>query len=165
MLLLLNGRIYRALECLLQEAAALDGADSSIIFDLGLELAEERQTGSAVDCAKYCLDRGGGARVHGWRFLALVLTAQERHAEADLVLESALEETAPWEQGPLLRTRAKVQMALGQPLLAVKSYQALLALLRAEQTNLEVGATVAGKVWDSSHSAVDSCGLEVCHAF
>ena len=139
-------RICRASWMFLQEAAALDGADSAIIFDLGLELAEQRQTGSAVDCAKYCLDRGGGGRVHGWRFLALVLTAQGRHAEADVVLESALEETAPWEQGPLLRTRAKVQMVLGQPLLALKSYQVLLALLQPEQKHLEQGAAVRGKV-------------------
>ncbi|KAG0625016.1 hypothetical protein M758_2G021300 [Ceratodon purpureus] len=138
----------------LQEAATLDGVDSSIIFDLGLELAEQRETGSAVNCAKYCLDRGGGARVHGWRFLALVLTSQERHAEADVVLESALEETAPWEQGPLLRTRAKVQMALGQPLLAVKSYQVLLALLQAEQKNLEFGTAVRGKEGETVEEVV-----------
>jgi len=131
-----------ALEAL-QEAAALDGGDCSVIFDLGLALAEQKRTSSAVDCAKWCLDRG---RVHGWRFLALVLTSQERYAEADVVLESALEETAPWEQGPLLRTRAKVQMALGQPLLAVKSYQVLLVLLRAEQKQLELGVVVSGKV-------------------
>lgn len=136
---------WEALEAL-QEAAALDGGDCSVIFDLGLELAEQKRTGSAVDCAKYCLDRGSGARVHGWRFLALVLTSQERHAEADVILESALEETAPWEQGPLLRTRAKVQMALGQPLLAVKSYQLLLALLQAEQKHLQLGIVVTGKV-------------------
>lgn len=129
----------------LQEAAALDKGDTAIIFDLGLELANQRKSSLALDCAKYCLDRGAGARVHGWRFLALVLTAQGRHAEADVILESALEETSPWEQGPLLRTRAKVQLALGQHLLAVKTYQVLLALLQEEKKEHELGTIGRGK--------------------
>lgn len=84
--------------------------------------------------------------MQGWRFLALVLTSQERHAEADVVLESALEVATTSEQGPLLRTRAKVQMALGQPLRAVKCYQSLLALLRTQQKQRELGAGIMGKV-------------------
>ena len=105
----------------------------SIVFDLGLEFAEQRRTRRGLDCAKYCFDRGWGARIHGWRFLALVLSAQERHAEADAVLEYALEETSLREQGPLLRTRAKVQLVSGDPLLAVQSYRLLLALFQVER--------------------------------
>lgn len=70
----------------------------------------------------------------------MLLTSQERHGEAEAVLESALEETGPWEQGPLLRTRAKVQLGLGQPLRAVETYRLLLALLQAEQKNVETGS-------------------------
>ncbi|KAG0612639.1 hypothetical protein M758_6G043200 [Ceratodon purpureus] len=130
----------------LQEAASLDKGDTSIIFDLGLEYAEQMRISSGLNCVKYCFDRGWGAGVHGWRFLALVLCAQEKHAEADAVLKSALEDTDVWEQGPLLRTRAKVQLALGKPLLAVQSYQLLLALFQVEQKELEPGVMVKAKV-------------------
>lgn len=123
-----------------QEAAALESEDPSIIFDLGLELAEQRQISLALECAKHFLNQSGGTRIYGWRFLALLLTSQERHGEAEAVLESALEETGPWEQGPLLRTRAKVQLGLGQPLRAVETYRLLLALLQAEQKNVETGS-------------------------
>lgn len=61
-----------------------------------------------------------------------MLSALEKYAEADAVLASALGETSLLEQGPLLRTRAKLQLALDQPLLAVQHYRALLALMRAE---------------------------------
>ena len=130
----------------LQEAASLDKGDASILFDLGLELAEQRQVNSALDCAKYCFNRGCGARVHGWRFLALAFSAQEKHAEADAVLDSALEETSLLEQGPLLRTRAKVQLALGQALLAVHNYRALLALLQTEEKQSQAGVVVRALV-------------------
>jgi tetratricopeptide (TPR) repeat protein len=116
-----------------QEAAALESEDPSVIFDLGLEYAEQRQLSTALDCAKRFLDRSGGAWGQGWQFLALLLTAQERHTEAELVLQAAIEETGAGEQGPLLRTQAKVQRALGQSLQAIQTYRQLLALVQVEQ--------------------------------
>ncbi len=65
--------------------------------------------------------------------MALLLTAQERHTEAELVLQAAIEETGAGEQGPLLRTQAKVQRALGQSLQAIQTYRQLLALVQVEQ--------------------------------
>ncbi|CAK9270652.1 unnamed protein product [Sphagnum jensenii] len=123
---------HQALQAL-QEAAALESEDPSVIFDLGLEYAEQRQLSTALDCAKRFLDRSGGAWGQGWQFLALLLTAQERHTEAEQVLQAAIEETGAGEQGPLLRTQAKVQRALGQSLQAIQTYRQLLALVQVEQ--------------------------------
>lgn len=156
--LLLRSTCLQSVHYCLQEAALLDKGDTSILFDLSLELAEHRQINAAVDCAKHCFNRGCGTRVHGWRFLALVLSVQEKHAEAEAVLDSALEETSLLEQGPLLRTRAKVQLALGQPLLAVQNYQVLLALLQAEKKELEAGVVVRAKV-NSTLNNIVFCGI------
>lgn len=134
-----------------QEAAALDSQDPLIIFDLGLEFAEQRQLVSALHCAKQSLDRRGG-RVEEWRFLPLLLTALERHAEAEVVLEAALQETGTWEQGPLLRTQAKVQLALDQPLKAVQTYRLLLGLVQAERKNLEAGRWTRNQVYPALHN-------------
>ncbi|XP_024360394.1 protein NPG1 isoform X1 [Physcomitrium patens] len=130
---------HQALEAL-QEAAALESEDPRIVFDLGLEYAMQRQLSRALDCAKQFLDISSGAWVEGWRFFALLLTAQERHAEAELVLEAALEESSPWQQGRLLQTRAKIQMAVGQPLRAVHTYRQLLTLVQASHQSFSFEA-------------------------
>lgn len=134
MFLISNGEI------LAQEAAALESEDPRIVFDLGLEYAMQRQLSRALDCAKQFLDISSGAWVEGWRFFALLLTAQERHAEAELVLEAALEESSPWQQGRLLQTRAKIQMAVGQPLRAVHTYRQLLTLVQASHQSFSFEA-------------------------
>lgn len=114
-----------------QEAACLESHDPKIIFDLGLEYATQCQTSRALDCAKRFLGISTGAWVEGWRFSALLLTAQDRHSEAEVVLEAGLDASSPWQQGPLLRTRAKVEMAKGQSLRAIRTYQQLLTLIQA----------------------------------
>jgi tetratricopeptide (TPR) repeat protein len=123
-----------------QEAAALESEDPMIVFDLGLEYAMQRQLSIALDCAKRFLDISSGAWVEGWRFFTLLLTAQERHAEAELVLEAAAEESSPWQQGRLLQTRAKIQMAAGQPLRAVHTYRQLLSLVQASHQSFSFEA-------------------------
>ncbi|KAG0601571.1 hypothetical protein M758_11G122500 [Ceratodon purpureus] len=124
----------------LQEASALESEDPRIVFDLGLEYASQRQLSVAVDCAKRFLDISSGAWVEGWRFFTLLLTAQERHSEAELVLEAALEESSRWEQGRLLQTRAKIQMAMKQPLRAVHTYRQLLSLVQASHQSFSFEA-------------------------
>jgi tetratricopeptide (TPR) repeat protein len=129
----------KALEAL-QEAAVLESEDPTIVFDLGLEYAMQRQLSPALDCAKRFLDISSGAWVEGWRFLALLLTAQERHSEAELVLEAATDKSSRWEQGRLLQTRAKIQMATGQPLRAVHTYRQLLTLVNASHSSFSFEA-------------------------
>ncbi|KAG0557985.1 hypothetical protein KC19_11G170800 [Ceratodon purpureus] len=135
-----RGKLHHEAIEALQEAAALESEDPRIVFDLGLEYAMQRQLSRALDCAKRFLDISSGAWVEGWRFFALLLTAQERNSEAELVLEAALEESCPWEQGRLLQTRAKIQMAAGERLRAVHTYQQLLVLVQTSNQSFSFQA-------------------------
>eukprot|EP00249_Psilotum_nudum_P023407 c28861_g1_i1 orf=602-2725(+) len=117
----------------LQEAALLDGEDPELYFDLGLENAEQRNLMAALDCAKKFLDLTSGSLVKGWRLLVLILSAQQRYSEAEVILDAALDETGKWEQGELLRTKAKLQVAQGLSMRAIETYRLLLALVQAQR--------------------------------
>ncbi|XP_010941503.1 protein NPG1 [Elaeis guineensis] len=117
----------------LDEAIALDRNNPDLIFDLGLEYAEQRNMNAALRCAKEFIDATGGSISKGWRLLALVLSAQQRYSEAEVVTDAALDETAKWEQGPLLRIKAKLKVAQLLPTDAVESYRFLLALVQAQR--------------------------------
>jgi tetratricopeptide repeat protein 7 len=117
----------------LNEARSLDHHNPEVIFDMGVEYTEQRNMHSALKCAKDFIDATGGSVSKGWRFLSLVLSAQQRYSEAEVVADAALDETAKWEQGPLLRVRAKLKVAQSLPMEAVEAYRALLALVQAQR--------------------------------
>ncbi|XP_038974273.1 protein NPG1-like [Phoenix dactylifera] len=117
----------------LDEAIALDCHNPDLIFDLGLEYAEQRNMNVALRCAKEFIDATGGSISKGWRLFALVLSAQQRYSEAEVVTDAALDETAKWEQGPLLRIKAKLKVAQSSPTDAVEAYRFLLALVQAQR--------------------------------
>lgn len=116
----------------LSEAFSLDRHNSDLIFDMGVEYAEQRNMHAALKCAKQFIDTTGGSVSKGWRLLSLVLSAQQRYSEAEVVTDAALDETAKWEQGPLLRIRAKLKAAQSLPMEAVEAYRTLLALVQAQ---------------------------------
>ncbi|KAI5073123.1 hypothetical protein GOP47_0011136 [Adiantum capillus-veneris] len=117
----------------LQDSTMLDGENPSTYFDLALEYAEQRNLTAALDCAKKHLDLTGGSEVQGWRLLGLILSAQQRYSDAENVLNVALDETGTWEQGELLRTKAKLQMIQGKSTEGIKTYMRLLALVQAQR--------------------------------
>ncbi|KAJ6847203.1 protein NPG1 [Iris pallida] len=117
----------------LDEAIALDRQNPDLVFDLGLEYAEHRNTSAALRCAKEFIDATGGSVSKGWRLLALVLSAQQRYSEAEVVTDAALDETAKWDQGELLRIKAKLKVAQSLPMDAVETYRLLLALVQARR--------------------------------
>ncbi|KAM3254772.1 hypothetical protein ACQJBY_048318 [Aegilops geniculata] len=117
----------------LGEAFSLDRRNPDLIFDMGVEYAEQRNMQAALKCAKQFIDTTGGSVSKGWRLLSLVLSAQQRYSEAEVVTDAALEETTKWEQGPLLRIRAKLKAAQSLPMEAVEAYRALLALVQAQR--------------------------------
>ncbi|ONK67630.1 uncharacterized protein A4U43_C05F2070 [Asparagus officinalis] len=117
----------------LDKAITLDRHNPDLIFDLGLEYAENRNTNAALRCAKEFIDATGGSVSKGWRLLALVLSAQQRYSEAQVVIDAALDETAKWEQGELLRIKAKLKVAQSSPMDAVEAYRLLLALVQARR--------------------------------
>eukprot|EP00262_Sarcandra_glabra_P018597 TRINITY_DN6739_c0_g3_i2.p1 TRINITY_DN6739_c0_g3~~TRINITY_DN6739_c0_g3_i2.p1 ORF type:complete len:701 (-),score=135.48 TRINITY_DN6739_c0_g3_i2:107-2209(-) len=117
----------------LDEAIAFEHHNSDLVFELGLEYAEHRNMNAALRCAKEFIDATGGSILKGWRLLALVLSAQQRYSEAEVVTDAALDETAKWEQGPLLRMKAKLKVAQSLPMDAVETYRFLLALVQAQR--------------------------------
>ncbi|RWW07433.1 hypothetical protein GW17_00029194 [Ensete ventricosum] len=119
----------------LEEAVALERHNPDILFDLGLEYAEQHNTNAALRCAKEFIDATGGSVLKGWRLLSLILSAQQRFTEAEIVTDAALDETAKWEQGPLLRIKAKLKVAQTLPMDAIEAYRFLLALVEDDNFN------------------------------
>ncbi|KAG8093107.1 hypothetical protein GUJ93_ZPchr0012g20972 [Zizania palustris] len=117
----------------LNEAISLDRHNPDLIFDMGIEYAEQRNMHAALKCAKEFIDATGGSVSKGWRLLLMVLSAQQRYSEAEVVTDAALDETTKWEQGPLLRIRAKLKVAQSLPMEAVEAYRTLLALVQAQR--------------------------------
>lgn len=117
----------------LNEAISLEKGNPGPVYDLGMEYAQQRNINTALKCAKDYIDLTGGSVIEGWRLLALVLSAQGRYNEAEVVADAALDETAKWDQGPLLRIKAKLKVSQSQPLDAVEAYRMLLALVQAQR--------------------------------
>ncbi|KAI5079611.1 hypothetical protein GOP47_0005090 [Adiantum capillus-veneris] len=138
----------------LQDSAMLDGENAGTYFDLALEYAEQRNLTAALDCAKKYLDLTGGSEVQGWRLLGLILSAQQRYSDAENVLNVALDETGTWEQGELLRTKAKLQMIQGKSTEGIKTYMRLLALVQAQRKSFNARSLKA-KVDGEKVSEVD----------
>eukprot|EP00268_Persea_americana_P050990 TRINITY_DN5600_c0_g1_i3.p1 TRINITY_DN5600_c0_g1~~TRINITY_DN5600_c0_g1_i3.p1 ORF type:complete len:649 (-),score=142.20 TRINITY_DN5600_c0_g1_i3:192-2138(-) len=117
----------------LNEATACKHRTPELIFELGVTYLEHRNANAALHCAKEFIDKTGGSILKGWKLLALALSAQQRHSEAEVVIDTALDETTKWDQGPLLRMKAKLKIAQSLPTEAVETYQFLLALVQAQK--------------------------------
>jgi tetratricopeptide (TPR) repeat protein len=119
----------------LTESMTLDRQNPNLIFDMGVEYAEQRNMNAALRCAKEFIDTTGGSASKGWRLLALVLSAQQRYSEAEVATNAALDETAKWDQGALLRIKAKLKVAQSSPMEAVEAHRVLLALVQAQKNS------------------------------
>lgn len=117
----------------LDGAIALEPENSDLIFELGVQYAEHRNLNAALRYAKKYIDATGGSMLRGWRLLALVLSAQQRFSEAEVVTDAALDETSKWDQGPLLRMKAKLKIAQSLHTEAIETYRHLLALVQAQR--------------------------------
>ncbi|XP_040998875.1 protein NPG1-like isoform X2 [Juglans microcarpa x Juglans regia] len=117
----------------LDEAIALDHNNTDLIFELGVQRAEHRNLDAALQYAKKFLDETGGSILKGWRLLALVFSAQQRLTDAEVVTDAALDETTKWEQGPLLRVKAKLKVSQSLLTDAIETYRYLLALVQAQR--------------------------------
>ncbi|XVF72055.1 hypothetical protein PTKIN_Ptkin12aG0090700 [Pterospermum kingtungense] len=113
--------------------------DPNILYYLSLENAEQRKLEAALFNAKSLLKLEGGSTIKGWLLLARILSAQERFLDGEIVLDAALDQTGKWDQGELLRTKAKLQIAQGQLKSAVGTYTQLLALLQVQSKSFGSG--------------------------
>lgn len=107
-------------------------SDPKIIYHLSLENAEQRKLDSALKYAKRFLKLEGGSSLEGFILLARILSAQKRFVDAESIINAALDQTGKWDQGELLRTKAKLQIAKGQLKNAVETYTQLLAVLQVQ---------------------------------
>lgn len=118
---------------LLDAAISLEKNNPDLLFELGMLYAEQRNLSTALRYAKRFIDATGGSLLKGWRLLAQILSAQQRFSEAEVVIDAALDETAKWEQGPLLRLKAKLKTSQSLPMDAIETYRYLLALVQAQR--------------------------------
>eukprot|EP01018_Ginkgo_biloba_P030424 Gb_14110 [translate_table: standard] len=123
----------------LERASVTEKENPKMIMCLSLENAEQRNLNVALDHAKKLLDMEAGTSIKGWRLMALILSAQQRFYDAEITINAALDQTGKWEQGELLRTKAKIQIAQGQSKSAIETYSLLLALIRAQRKSFGAG--------------------------
>ncbi|KAJ6771404.1 hypothetical protein OIU74_017781 [Salix koriyanagi] len=117
--------------------------DPSIIFHLSLENAEQRKLDAALHHAKQLLKLEAGSSVRSYILLARILSAQKRFVDAENVINTALDQTGKWDQGELLRTKAKLQIAQGQLKNAIETYTRLLAIIQVRTKSLGAGKNLA----------------------
>lgn len=120
----------------LEEAVRLEQNNFDLIFELAIQYAEHRNLAVALRYAKQFFDKTGGSKLKGWRLLSLVLSAQKRFTEAEVVTDAAIDETSKWEQGPLFRIKAKLKIAELRPMDAIEIYRYLLALVQAQKKSV-----------------------------
>ncbi|XP_054822926.1 protein NPG1-like [Prosopis cineraria] len=117
----------------LEEAAGVEPKNSDITLELAIKYAEHRNLTTALSYAKKFFDETGGSILKSWRMLALVLSAQQKISEAEVVTDAALDQTTKWEQGPLLRLKAKLKISQSRHMDAIETYRYLLALVQAQR--------------------------------
>ncbi|KAI3694350.1 hypothetical protein L1987_77315 [Smallanthus sonchifolius] len=139
-------RQHEALECLETAGRLTRMVDSRILYDLSLENAEQRKLDAAFGYANRLLTLEGGSNLKGWLLLARILSAQKRFGDGESIINAALDQTENWDQGELLRTKAKLQLAQGDVKHAIQTYTRILAVLQVKyksfglpKQHLEVG--------------------------
>lgn len=114
-------------------------SDPNILYHLSLENAEQRKLDTAVRYAKRLLKLEAGSNIKGWLLLARILSAQKRFMEAETVINAALDQTGKWDQGELLQTKAKLQIAQGRLKGAIETYTQVLAVLHIQRKSFGSG--------------------------
>ncbi|KAJ7977208.1 tetratricopeptide repeat protein 7A-like [Quillaja saponaria] len=124
----------------LETAGKMTGMrDPIILYHLSLENADQGKLDSALYYAKYLIKVEAGSNIKGWLLLARILSAQKRFLDAETIINAALDQTGKWEQGELLRTKAKLQIAQGQLRSAIETYTQLLAVLQVQSKSFGFG--------------------------
>ncbi|OMO54128.1 Tetratricopeptide TPR-1 [Corchorus olitorius] len=132
-------RQSEALQSLESAAQITCMKDPNILYYLSLGNAEQRKLEAALYYAKSSLKLGAGSNVKGWLLLARILSAQKRFVDGEIVINAALDQTGKWDQGELLRTKSKLQIAQGQLKSAVETYTQLLAVLQVQSKSYGSG--------------------------
>ncbi|XP_022145897.1 protein NPGR2-like isoform X2 [Momordica charantia] len=128
-----------ALEALRTAEQLMRERDPFIVYNLCLEYAEQRKLDIALYYAKQLVKLEAGSSLKSYVLLARILSAQKRFVDAETVLSAALEQTGKWEQGELLRTKAKLQIAQGRLKSGIETYSHLLAIIQVRTKSSGTG--------------------------
>jgi tetratricopeptide repeat protein 7 len=138
--------LCEALEVLGSAEKKMHVNDSSLLYSLSLENAEQRKLDAAAFYAKKLVKLEAGSELRSWLLLARILSAQKQLADAETIVDAALDQSGKWCQGDLLRTKARIQAAQGQFGDAVESYTQLLAIIQLRAKSFSAGIYM-GKVF------------------
>lgn len=114
-------------------------SDPLVLYYFSLECADQRKLDSALHYAECFLNLEAGANIKGWLLLARILSAQKQFLDAESIIDGALDRTGIWDQGDLLRTKAKLQIAQGKLMGAIETYIQLLAILLVQRKTFGSG--------------------------
>ncbi|OIW05063.1 hypothetical protein TanjilG_02770 [Lupinus angustifolius] len=110
--------------------------DPRVLYYLSLEYAEHRKFDAALHYAECFLELEAESNVKGWLLLARILSAQKQFLDAESIVDAALDQTGIWDQGDLLRTKAKMKIAQGQLRSAQKIYSRLFGILKVQRQTI-----------------------------
>ncbi|KAF3436116.1 hypothetical protein FNV43_RR23208 [Rhamnella rubrinervis] len=133
--------------------------DPVILYHLSLENAEQRKLDTALYYAKKMLKREAGSNIKGWLLLVRILSAQKRFVDAESIIDAALDQSGKWDQGELLRTKAKLQISQGRVKSAIETYTQILAILQVQTKSFGSGR----KLHKSGRNLARSLELEIWH--
>ncbi|KAL1143180.1 hypothetical protein V6Z11_A11G144900 [Gossypium hirsutum] len=122
---------HRALESLDEECSELEGTGNLL-----LGLARSTHSKSALSDSERVSRQSEALQAleRAWK-----ITTQKRFVDGEIVLNAALDQTGKWDQGELLRTKAKLQIAQGQLKSAIETYSQLLAVLQVQSKSFGSG--------------------------
>ncbi|KAG6403099.1 hypothetical protein SASPL_135316 [Salvia splendens] len=132
-------KLSKALESLEIAGRVTKLKDPFIIYHLSLEYAEQRKLDAALHHAKNLLKLESGSNIRGWILLARILSAQKSFSNAETIINAALDQTGIWDQGELLRSKAKLQLAQGLVKEAIETSSQLLAVLQVQLKSVGLG--------------------------
>uniref|UniRef100_A0A7N1A0N6 Uncharacterized protein n=1 Tax=Kalanchoe fedtschenkoi TaxID=63787 RepID=A0A7N1A0N6_KALFE len=135
-----DAHLSGALKALDLAAATTNMANPDILYHMSVQYAEVRKLNEALYYAKHLLKLEGRSNIKSFLLLARILSAQQRYGEAEAVIDGALDETARWDQGELLRTKAKLQLAQGHVKKSLETYAQVLGVLQVQHRNSGVEA-------------------------
>ncbi|XP_015577363.3 protein NPGR1 [Ricinus communis] len=144
----------------LNHAALNRQEDPEMMYSLALENTLQRNIDAAFDNAMTYAETMGGFSVKGWKLLALVISAQQRFRDAEIVVEFALDEAERMDQFELLRLKAVLQIAQEQPKKAIETYRILLSFIQA-QRDVQAKNTDHAHIFESEAEAERNLELAV----
>ncbi|TXG63867.1 hypothetical protein EZV62_010861 [Acer yangbiense] len=132
-------RQSKALQALESAGKSTEMREPKILYHLSLEYAEHRKLDAALYYARSLQNLEDCSNVKGWLLMARILSAQKRFGDAETIITVALEQTGKWDQGELLRTKAKLQIAQGHLKSAMETYTQILAVFQVQSKTFVSG--------------------------